>query len=61
MVGLQLVSMAGAADTLKVFAPVRIASLQSPNQSRWHDMVYMAADARLLEVHAARQYLTRPM
>jgi len=53
MVCLQLAAMAGSADTLKVFATVWIASLQSPDEPRRHNVVRMATYSRLLEVYPA--------
>ena len=54
VVRLELIAVAGGAYTLKVFPSVWIASLQSPNQSRRHDVVHMAPDSCLLEIHSAR-------
>src|SRR5437899_72513 len=56
MVGLQFVSVAGRADTLKVFRAVWIASLQSPDEPCRHNVVHMALDSCLLEIHSARLY-----
>ena len=53
VVRLELVAMAGSADTLKVFAAVWIASLQSPDEPRRHNVVHMAADSSLLEIYSA--------
>jgi hypothetical protein len=61
VVCLKFVPMAGSTDALKVFAAVWVAGPQSPDKPRRHDMVYMAADASLFEIHSTRQYLTRPM
>src|SRR2546427_12626788 len=52
--------MAGAADTLKVFPAVGIADLQSPDEPCRHDMINMAPDSCLLEIHSARLHLTLP-
>jgi len=60
VVGLQLVSMADPADALKVFATVWIAGLQSPDKPRRHNVVHMAADTSLLELHSAGLYLAVP-
>ncbi len=60
MVCLELVPMAGPADTLKVFPAVWIASLQSPNQSRRHDVVHMAPDSCLLEIYSTGLHLALP-
>jgi hypothetical protein len=53
VVGLELAAMAGTADTLKVFPTVWIASLQSPDEPRRHDVVHMAAYSNLLEIYPA--------
>ena len=50
VISLELATMAGSADTLKVFPPVWIASLQSPDEPRRHDVVHMAAYSSLLEI-----------
>ncbi len=52
--------MAGSADALKVFPAVWIASLQSPNQSRRYDVIYMPPDSCLFEIHSACLNLTLP-
>jgi hypothetical protein len=57
---LKLVPMAGSADALKVFPAVWIASLQSPNQSRRYDVIYMPPDSCLFEIHSACLNLTLP-
>jgi hypothetical protein len=54
VVCLEFATMAGTADTLKVFPTVWIASLQSPDEPRWHNVVHMAPDSNLLEIDAAR-------
>ena len=54
VVGLELAAMTGSADTLKVFATVWIASLQSPDEPRRHNVVHMAAYSSLLEIHSTR-------
>jgi hypothetical protein len=54
VVCLQLVTMAGSADTLKVLATVWIASLQSPDEPRRDDVVHMTAYSSLLEIYAAQ-------
>src|SRR6266568_3400577 len=60
VVGLELVAMAGPADTLKVFAPVRIASLQAPDEPRRHDVVHMAGHTFQPEVRTAGFHLAIP-
>jgi hypothetical protein len=60
VVCLQLVTMAGSADTLKVFPTVWIASLQSPNEPRRHDVVHMADFSNLLEIYTAQLHLALP-
>ena len=60
VVGLELATMAGSADTLKVFPTVWIASLQSPNEPRRHDVVHMAAYSSLLEIQSTRLHLALP-
>ena len=60
VVCLELVAMAGAADTLKVLATVWIASLQSSDEPRRHDVVHMAADTSLLEIHSTSLHLALP-
>jgi hypothetical protein len=54
VVSLELATMAGSANTLKVFPTVWIASLQSPDEPRWHNVVHMAPDSNLLEIDATR-------
>src|SRR5258708_35554782 len=54
----ELVPMAGRADTLKGFSWVWIAGIQSPNKPRRHDVIHMAPDSCLLEIHSARFDLT---
>jgi hypothetical protein len=60
VVRLELVAMAGSADTLKVFATVWIASLQSPDEPRRHNVVHMTADPNLFEIHSTRLHLALP-
>src|SRR5713226_2163170 len=60
VVRLELVTVAGCADTLKVFATVRITGIQSADEPRRHDVVYMAPDSCFLEIHSARLHLTLP-
>ena len=43
VVGLEFATMAVSADTLKVFPTVWIASLQSPDEPRRHNVVHVAA------------------
>jgi len=52
--------MAGSADALKVFAAVWIAGIQSPDKPRRNNVVHMAPDICLFEIHAARFNLTFP-
>jgi hypothetical protein len=60
VIGLELATMAAPADTLKVFATVWITSSQSPDEPRRHNVVHMAADANLLEIHSTRLHLALP-
>lgn len=60
MVSLKLASVASSTDTLKVLSAVRITNSQSPDEPRWHDVVHMAPNPSLLEIHAARFDLTLP-
>ena len=60
VVGPELAAMAGSADTLKVFAAVRIACSKSPDEPRRHDVVHMAAYSRLLEIYSTRLHLALP-
>ena len=60
MVRLELVSMAGSADTLKVLATVWIASFQSSYEPRRHNVVHMAAYSNLLEIYSTRLHLALP-
>ncbi len=60
VVCLKLVPMAGSADALKVFAAVWITGIQSPDQPCRYDVVHMAPDSCLLEIHSARFNLTIP-
>jgi len=46
--------MAGCADALKIFATVWITGIQSPDEPRRHDVIHMAPDSCLLEIHSAR-------
>jgi hypothetical protein len=60
VIRLKFAAMAGSADALKILATVWIASLQSPNEPRRHDVVHMTAYSSLLEIYAARLYLAVP-
>jgi hypothetical protein len=60
VVRLELAPMAGSADTLKVFTAVWIASLQSPDEPRRHNVVHMAPNASLFEIHFTRLHLALP-
>jgi len=60
MVRLKLITMTGPADTLKVIAVVRIASLQSSDEPRRHNVIHMTAYSSLLEVHCARLHFALP-
>src|SRR5882724_3084990 len=52
--------MASGADTLKVFSAVWITGFQSSDQPRRNDVVHMAPDSCLLEIHSAGLHLTLP-
>ena len=52
--------MAGSADALKVFATVWITGVQSPDEPRRNDVVHMAPDSCLFEIHSACLNLTLP-
>src|SRR6266852_7863240 len=58
VVSLELVPVAGSADTLKVFPAVWIPCPQPPDEPCRHDMVHMAACSSLLEVYSAGHYFT---
>jgi hypothetical protein len=58
VVSLELVPVAGSADTLKVFPAVWITSIQSPDEPCRHNVVHMAACSSLLEVYSAGHYFT---
>src|SRR5712692_5050302 len=58
VVSLELVPVAGSADTLKVFPAVWIPCPQSPDEPRRHDVVHMAACSSLLEIYSAGHYFT---
>ena len=45
---------AGPADALEVLPAVWITGIQSSDEPRRHDMVYMAPDSCMLEIHSAR-------
>lgn len=60
VVSLELAPMASSADALKVFAAVWITGFQSPDEPCWHNVVHMALDSSLLEIHTARLNLTLP-
>src|SRR5216684_5380823 len=60
VVCLKLVPMAGSADALKVFAAVWITGIQSPDEPCRHDVVHMAPDSCLLEIHSAGLYFAVP-
>ena len=60
MVCLQLAAMAGSADTLKVLPTIWIASLQSSDEPRRHNVVHMAVDTSLLELNSTRLHLALP-
>src|SRR5258708_22311420 len=51
---LKLVAVAGAADTLKVFAAVWIPCTQSPNESCRNDVVNVTPGPGLLEIYFAK-------
>src|SRR5258708_138241 len=51
---LKLVAVAGAADTLKVFAAVWIPCPQSPNESCRNDVVNVTPGPGLLEIYFAK-------
>jgi hypothetical protein len=53
VVSLELVPVAGSAETLKIFPAIRIAELQPTNQPRWHDVVHVTAHTVQLEVRSA--------
>jgi hypothetical protein len=53
MVGLKLVPVTGSANTLKVFPAVGITGIQSPDEPRRHNVVHMAPDSCLFEIHSA--------
>jgi len=54
VVCLKLVAVAGAADTLKVFAAVWIPCPQSPDKSCRNDVINMPLYSCPLEIHAAQ-------
>src|SRR5216683_1058574 len=54
VVCLKLVAVAGAADTLKVFAAVWIPCPQSPNESCRNDVVHVAPSPGLREIYFAK-------
>jgi hypothetical protein len=54
VVCLKLVAVAGAADTLEVFAAVWIPCPQSPNESCRNDVVHMAPGPGLVEIYFAK-------
>ena len=60
VVSLELAAMAGATDALKVFAAVGIPSSEFPDEPRRHNVVHMAVDTSLLEIHSAGLYLALP-
>ena len=60
VVGLQLVTVARFADALKVFPAVWIAGIKSPYEPCRHDVVYVALDSSLLEIHSAGLHFTLP-
>lgn len=53
VVSLELVPVAGSADALKVLTAIWIAGPQSPDEPSRHDVVHVAANAGLFEIHAA--------
>ncbi len=60
VVSLELATMAGSVDTLKVFAAIWTSSLQASIQPRRHNVVHMAAYSNLLEIYPARLHLALP-
>jgi hypothetical protein len=60
VVGLELVAVAGPANALQVLTAVRIADLQSPDESRRHNVIHMTAHPSLLEVNATGLYFAFP-
>jgi hypothetical protein len=60
MVGLELASVARAADALKIFTAIWITGVQSSDDPRWHYVVHMPPDSCLLEIHPACFNLTLP-
>ena len=58
VVGLEFVDMARRAYTLKVFAAVWIAGIQSPDEPCRHYVVYMTPDSSLLEIYSAGLHFT---
>jgi|SRR5579863_4807829 len=60
VVSLKLVTVARSTDALKVFATVWITGVQSPDEPGRHDVVHMAPDFCLFEIHSARFNLTLP-
>src|SRR5437899_1023475 len=60
VVGLELVAMAGPADTLKVLAAIGIPGLQSSDEPRRHNMVHMACHTFQPEGRAAGFHLAIP-
>jgi hypothetical protein len=60
VISLQLVSVARPADTLKILATVGIANFQTSNEPGWHDVIHMAPDPSLFEIHSTRLHLALP-
>src|SRR6266403_45237 len=54
VVCLKLVTVAGAADTLKVFPSVWIPCPQLTDKPCWHDMIHMPPRSSLPKIHAAQ-------
>ena len=54
MVSLELVAVAGAADTLEVLSPIWIPCPQLADQPCWHYVIHMPLPSGLLEIQSAR-------
>ena len=60
VIGLELVTMAGSADTLKIFPAIWIASIESSDEPRRHNVVYMSAYSNPLEISCPGRRLAPP-
>jgi hypothetical protein len=52
VISLELVPVAGSADTLEIFLAIWIAGPQSSDEPCWYDVVHVAPNTALFEIHS---------